>query len=460
MPKATEEQLTADQLLSQLSALTADVEKSTAKVEQHYRDLHTHFDGVKADSAEIKAKVEQHAKDYAGLVTELQGLKGAVDQVKRDLSAPVYQAGSDLKDADMKHGLELQRRAHIFKHGNDDDFKADPSKAIDVAELRGAVRKLTKVGLVTKEEAVRTMTQAERHAFEASSLDSAFFSPEILGYEEDCTRECATMVDLYGQVTVSRSTFMYPAVNDYGAIGQYDCDAKCDAEYGPEGNIRWKNGKTFDFRGVFCFQKKVLQEANYDFLGFMMSAAQRSHRFNRNRALMVGDGVNEPLGWLTADCFAKLKTPQVNAATSFTHIDFRRFMSSAPVEYGEVTSVMHQNVFGYLAATTDEAGRFIFGDGLMGFSPSDVRDRIRISNCLPDATEGNTKGSVDAPFDADAFLLAAGNWPIAMKSVNRRPMWMEQYIGGTSAWCVKYQFGAEDGGFVGCCPAARVLTVG
>jgi hypothetical protein len=39
-------------------------------------------------------------------------------------------------------------------------------------------------------------------------------------------------------------------------------------------------------------------------------------------------------------------------------------------------------------------------------------------------------------------------------------MWMEQYIGGSSAWCVKYQFGAEDGGFAMCCPAARTLVVG
>jgi len=141
----------------------------------------------------------------------------------------------------------------------------------------------------------------------------------------------------------------------------------------------------------------------------------------------------------------------------FDHQAFRRFISSAPVEYGPVVATMHQNVFGYLAAMLDANGRFIFGDGLMTFSPDDVRERIRISNCLPDPTAGNTLGSVDNPFDANSFILAAGNWKQAYSVVSKRPMMMEQFIGGSSMWCVKYQFGAQDGGFVMCCPAARTL---
>jgi hypothetical protein len=130
------------------------------------------------------------------------------------------------------------------------------------------------------------------------------------------------------------------------------------------------------------------------------------------------------------------------------------------VEYGDVTAVMHQNIFAYFASKVDSTGRFIFGDGLMGFSPSDVRDRIRISNCLPDATEGLTKGSEGSPFTSGDFIMAAGVWPRAYAAVNHRPMFMEQYEGGSTAWCVKYQFGAKDGGFVACCPAARTLVAG
>ena len=167
------------------------------------------------------------------------------------------------------------------------------------------------------------------------------FSPEMLGIEINCIIECAELLDLYNSVTVGKSTFLYPQVMDYGAIGKYDCDAKCDAEYGPEGNIVYKNGQISDYRGVFCLQRKVLAEANYDLLNFMYNAAARSYRINRNRALIVGDGKNEPLGWITADCFTKVKTPN----TAVTHVDFRMFVAGAPVEYGPVVVTMHQNMF-------------------------------------------------------------------------------------------------------------------
>ena len=200
---------------------------------------------------------------------------------------------------------------------------------------------------------------------------------------------------------------MYPQVLDYGAIGQYDCDAKCDAEYGPEGNITYKNGKVSDYRGVFCLQRKVLAEANYDLLGFMYKAAARSYRINRNRALMVGDGVNEPLGWLTADCFTKLKT----RGTTLQPRRLPDVLRAAPVEYGPVTAVMHQNMFAYLASHGRTAiGRFIFGDGLMTYRPDDVRENIRISQLPAGSTAGLTKGSAANPFTTGDFLVAAGAW--------------------------------------------------
>jgi hypothetical protein len=280
--------------------------------------------------------------------------------------------------------------------------------------------------------------------------------PEMLGMEVDCNIECASLLDLYERVSVSRSTFMYPHVEDYGNIGKYDCDAKCDAEYGPEGNISWKNGNTFDFRGAFCFNRDTLREANYDLMGFMMRAIARSYRINRNRASITGDGQVEPIGWLKADVFTKIKAPAANP----THQDLRQFLASAPVEYGDITSVMHQNVFAYFASMVDSNGRFLFGDGLMGFSPSNVSDRIRISNCLPDPTVGGTKGSAAAPFASGAFIMAAGVWPRAYATVDHRPMFMEQHVGGSSAWCVQYQFGAKDGGFIACAPAARTFQAG
>jgi Phage capsid family len=443
-------------LTTELSSVMDLLEKSKKDSEQHYTDLNNHFGGVKAENEELKKTVLQHAAEYADMITKQQTMQQIVDQIKKEMDVPLLKGGSDLADNDRKAAIELQRRIFLSKGGNNFEFKADMENLVDASVYRGVVRKLMSVGLEQKNKITRSFDDIERKAFEAAGLDSAMFSPEMLGIELNCIVECAELLDLYGQATVGKSTFMYPQVMDYGAIGQYDCDAKCDAEYGPEGNVQFKAGNVSDFRGVFCLHRRTLQEANYDLLGFMYNAAARSHRINRNRALINGDGVNEPLGWVTAGCFPNRKSQ----STTFTHQEWRMFYSAVPVEYGPVTAVMHQNTFAYLASQIDADGRFIFGDGLMTYNPNDVRENIRISNCLPDPTDNLKKGTAANPFTTGDFIAGVGAWNVAYYAVSKRPLWIEQWEGQSSAWCVKYQFGAEDGGFVGCCPAASILSVG
>lgn len=414
----------------------------------------------RVDKSDIDAldqgKLKEMGDNLAQSLAEFKNMEAAIEQIKKDMAQPIYGSKSDLKDNDREKAIELQKRIHVEKGGTADDFKADLDNLVDPSMMRAAARKMMKIGLETKSDVLRSLTTEERKAFDAASLDTAFFMPELLGMEVDCEIECAQIWDLYAQENVTRSNFMYPHVLSYGDIGKYDCDAKCDAEFGPEGNIQWRQGRTFDFRGVFCFQRDVLREANYDLLGFMFRAAARSYRINRNDAMIRGDGVNEPLGWLKANAFPTIAAPFFNP----NHQDLRQFLSSAPVEYGSTTSVMHQNVFAYYAAMVDNNGRFIFGDGLMGYGPENVVDDIRISNCLPDPTENGTKGSQDSPFDAGAFIMATGVWDMAYAAVTQRPMFMEQFVGGSTAWCVQYQFGAKDGGFVACSEAARILQAG
>jgi hypothetical protein len=444
-------------LMTTLADVTTKMDQTKQQNVEQFRNLTAEFAGVKAENEAMKADVLAKSVAYAETTAMIVSLQANYDQLKRELDAPIMRGGKDLADSDRSAAVELQRRIHLHAGGTPEEFKEDLNNLVVAKDYRSATNKLVRLGgIESRAQVVARFDTAERKAFDNASMDSAFFMPEMLGIELDCNVVCAEMLDLYSTVSVGRSNFMYPEIKSYGDIGTYGCDASCDAELGPEGNIGFRNGNTSDFRGVFCFQKKVLQEANYDLLGFMIRAAARSHRINRNKALIVGDGINQPQGWLAKDCFAKLQT----ASLKFDHVDFRRFLSSAPVEYGEVTAVMHQNMFAYLASKTDAIGRFVFGDGQMTFSPDDTKSRIRISNCLPDATNNNTRGDATTPFVAGDFIAAAGNWKMAYYSVEKRPMFMEQYIGGSSAWCVKYQFGAEDGGFVACCPAARTLNVG
>lgn len=465
---APNENKSVEELIKSIDDIGSAFEKAKAEQDKKYQELVDLTKG-KAAEAEVIDLVKKHTAEYAETTNLVQALGEELSSLKKKFDSPHMSGNADdIARADRDAAVELQRRVWKSQNPLEDitEFKPDLENLVDANTYRKMARKLTEVGIKSKAEIIRSFSQDERKAFDMASLDIAFFSPEMLGITIDCNIECWSITDLYGQESVSRSTFMYPKIESYGDIGSYECDASCDAELGPEGNIRWLNGKTYDFRGVFCFQKKVLQEANYDILGFMFRAAERSYRINRNQALITGDGVNQPLGWLTADCFRKMGTPQRPMSgvegnqPSFNHIDYRRFIASHPVEYGEVTPVMHQNIFAYLAAQVDANGRFIFGDGDMLFAPDSVRDRLRISNCLPDATDGGTRGDAANPFVAGDFLVAAANWEMAYKAVTRAPLTMEQYEGATTKWCVKYQFGAEDGGFVGCCPAGQILEVG
>jgi hypothetical protein len=456
LPDVKEGEAIAERLLKEMGDITSALEVSTKSAEQQFTDLNNHYKGVKGDTDTLKASVLEQTKTYAELVTKVQTLTQALDQVKKELDAPIVKGGKDLAESDTKAAVELQRRAFLFKGGDEDEFKPDLENLVKASDYRQAVRMLMKTGIEPRSKIIRMMPEHVRKAFEAGSLDSAMFSPEMLGIELNCIVECAELLDLYNSVSVSKSQFMYPQVLDYGDIGKYDCDAKCDAEYGPEGNITYKSGAVKDWRGVFCFNRKVLSEANYDLLNFMYNAAARSHRINYNRALMLGDGDVEPQGWMAANCFKAFKT----ASNQPTHVEFRTFYSSIPMEYGPVTAIMHQNTFAHFAALTDNVGRFLIGDGLLTYGPSDVRESIRISNCLPDPTHGLTLGSAGNPMVTGEFLCAVGAWKQAYYAVSKRPLWIEQWDGKSTAWCVAYSFGAEDGGFVGCCPAARILNVG
>lgn len=453
--QAAEKQFEA--LTKELGDVANMLKLSKEAADKQLKDLATNFDGVKADGADLKKTVEKHTADYAEMIAKTQALTEGLDSIKKELDKPLIRGGGDLEKKDRDDAVELQRRIFSSKNaGNDIGFKADLNNLVIAADYRSAMQKMSMAGVNSISDIKRSFSAAETKAFEASTVDGAFFMPEMLGMEVDCNIECAYLLDLYQQITLTRRTFMYPQVEDYASIGNFTCDAACDVEQGPDGNITYKNGQVFSWRGMFCMQKAVIQEANYDFFGFMIRSAQRSLRINHNRVMISGDGVNEPKGWATSDCFPKLKT----AALAFDHQMFRRFLSTAPVEYGDVVATMHQNVFAYLASAVDSNGRFIFGDGNMLFSPSEASARIRISNCLPDATVNNTKGSAAAPFVAGDFLVAAGNWNKAFTHAMRKPLGFELYVGGSSKWCSKWQFDAEMAGFVTCCPAARTLVVG
>jgi Phage capsid family len=443
-------------LHTELGDVSAMLKKSKEEGDAQYKALSTHYDGVKADNVELQATVKKHVDDYAAIIAKTQALEEGLTNIKKELEAPIYKGGKDLQEADRKAAVNLQKALHIHKGGHPDAFRPDMANLVNPADYRSAALKFGKVGLQSKDEIFRSLTDAERKAFQFSSMDGSFFTPEMLGIEVDCNIECQYLNDLYQHISISRTQYMYPVVLDYAAIGSFQCDAGCDTNLGPEGNITHGNGQAYSFRAMFCLAKNVVAEANYPIMDFMVRSLQRSERINKNRVMMTGDGVNEPKGWVTAGGFLDMQT----SGLKLNHIMVRRFLSSAPIEYGEVTAVMHQNTFAYIASQTDNNGRFIFGDGEMVYSPNSANARIRISNCMPDPTDNNVRGSDAVPFVAGDMVMAAGNWSMAVMQADKSPLTIELYTGGSTKWCSKWQASSEMGGSLLCTGAVRTLSIG
>lgn len=452
-----------ERITGELSDALDHVKETRKAFEENARELKRLREEVstsnKLDDDQMRF-IKSAADRLADAEAKSQACQNAVESLKRELDAPLYRGGNDLKEKDIENSIELQRRLHLNRFGEAEieNFRPDMDNLINFKAYRSAANKLIKIAdLNEKSRVVRGFSKEEQKAFEASGLDAGFFVPQFLGGEIDCNLECDSTIDLYEQLNVNRSTFVVPRVDNYGDLGSYQCDQSCDVVGGPSGPVSLMSGRTYEFRGSFCFNKKTLAEANYDFLPFQIRSANRSHRINRNDALISGDGINQPLGWLNAGCFDEYSTANQNPTVQ----EIRRFMSTFPVEYGtNITAIMHQNMFGYLASQVDGDGRFLLGDGLLGIGPQDVRDRIRITNCLPDPTSGNSLGTNSAPFAAGSFLMAIGDWSRAYASVTHKPLQIEQFFGATTMFCTQYLFGADDGSAIRCCKSAQILKAG
>lgn len=438
-------------LQDELKGLESVITTKTAEIAADYRTLHNGFDGLKASNAETAEKVKALVEKQAADTATLQATEAAVNQIKKDLDSKAFStAKADQNDVDVKAGIEIQRRQHIHIKGSEEGFKPDMQNLPDMKAYTGALNKLAKLGLKSRSAIVAEFTPDEKKAYDAFSMDSTLFTPQMLSLIQDCDRECAYMVDLYQSATVTKSEYKYLNIQDYGAMMSYACTDTCSATDGPEGNFRVRNGQVYDLRGAICLKQDEVREAEINLLSMIEYAANRSHRINRNRSLISGDGVNQPLGWMNDPSFETRTLAQPNQ-----YVSLRRALSMVSNEYGASQLVMHQNMFGYYASQIDANGRFIFGDGELAFTPDRVSEYVRVSNCLPDATEDNTKGSTADPFASGAFLFAVGAFKEAYLAVTKRPLIMAQNPSATNLWCVQYQMWAQDGGNALCGAALK-----
>ena len=449
-------ELTLDQLRSELATAVSVAKKHISAGAENLRELEDLKSRVAQRDDELGRRIQEASERAADAYAKAQAAIEAAAEIRRHINRPIMDAAST-EDHDRKANEIIQLQIHLNKGLQAETFEYRPEESFPISVYRNICRKMMLVGgPKTKREFEAGLTSQERRVYEASMLDSGFFVPQALGMVEDCNTECAYLLDLYAQISVNLHNYTYPRIEDYGSLGDYNCSTACDFPEGLAPNMATASGRVYDFRGTFCFDRAHLSEARVDLLDFMIRAAQRSHRIKRNEALINGDGIDRPKGWLRADCFQRLSFPETNAPAR----NVRYFLSLVTRKYGPVTAVMHPRMYAYLMAQTSQDGQFLFrpGDLMLDIVDGQNTMGIRLSECMPDPTANGTLGSTANPFANGAILMAAGTWSEAYAAVTHTPLQFQQHIGRSSMACVVYQFLAKEGGFVKCCDAVSLLT--
>src|SRR5262245_36015887 len=110
-------------MTKELTDLTAMLKTSQKDMETKYTELNNKFGGVelKALDDTLKAEVKQRTEDYTKMVTQVQSIEKAIDELKKEMDRPIHKGGKDLAEKDRENAVELQRRAFLFKGGDEAD---------------------------------------------------------------------------------------------------------------------------------------------------------------------------------------------------------------------------------------------------------------------------------------------------------------------------------------------------
>lgn len=448
------DQNTPEVVLAAIGDVKTATEAARAAHEAAFRELKSEVETVRKSDGEHQAKVAKIADDLLAAKAQSDALKNTLDAIKRQLDSPVYGKDGEANDHIRKSAIVFSREAWVGKHGDDAGFREESVTVDHLQALKSAQRKL--IGTNNEaayRHALSQLSADEVKAMNISQLDGHLFMPEMQTVFRDCFLEPVGLGDLYFTFGVGKTSFSTPVVKDHAKLGGYICSNTCGTVEAATNNISVITDRVYDWRGTWCATTATLEDSAVNLQGRMALEMALSKRMTSNEAWINGDGVNQPKGWLSANCFPKVQTSDVGKLSA---ADIRAFMNSLRYEYGRSTAVLHPDTLAIFATMTDANGRFLFRDGELVLLAPDMADMIRLTRYVPALTPV-TPGN----YASGSFVAAAAVWPKAYQVPVRRNMIMQESfsgVGGTP-WCKTFNFWAQDGGSTTCCDAGRILTI-
>ena len=450
--------MTQDAVAALLKQVQDDVRKAREDAGSADKARTDAFDELRKDIAsgsksvgEVQAKIERISTDQAGVVTKLQSLEETLNVLSKKINRPGSDNDSEPGDtrAQAIGLLEAKHYSKVTKQDPDHPFKYTEDQ---VTEAQFAIKALHSLMHSTH---ISNLPHDQQKALSSFNLGASGFilAPEMSATVLSCLVDDTDLSGLMQNLTISGPSVKFMVDNEVWDIAAWACETQCFAN-NPTQQIGEGLGeievKPESLRYIVCASRDLLDDASVNIEQWLFGKVNRAFRSTISNAIVSGDGVGKPLGFMNPAAGIPIcDTSDNTPAGQLTWQDLVLLKWQVPLQFqaGGGQYLMNQNTFGQVLTLSDASGRPI-----MVASPTQngqyliSGSGVTIATQMPNVEPGSTP-------------VAYGNWKQAYMVVNRKAVTMQQdpYSAG---FCILFKFEARIGGAIICPLAARLLRIG
>ncbi len=355
----------------------------------------------------------------------------------------------DLTD-ERKSARETCVALHSARNPKADASRYEPS----YSEIEAAVqyRKHMPTLLRTGRADMIEMQKASLSAFSFGSNDwlmPAELSSRII----DCLSDPTDLAGLVGRVNMSSAELRFPINSTNWAGGpQWSCENNCfQSNPTAETNFGTLAVRSDPLRFVVCLTRSLLEDSSLDIEGWIVRNAERAFRDAISAAILVGDSIGKPLGFIQAA--AGIPICETSPSTPVGQISWQDLLMlrfELPPQFMRNASfLMNQRMLALLASTTDANSKPIMISSPIMDQPLPqwtlFGAPIHVVTQMPDTAPG-------------AVAVAYGDWEQTYVLATRKSVTVYPDLISTP-FCPRYYFEARIGAGTLCPNGARLLRV-
>lgn len=414
--------------------------------------------GIEPNLADLLAEARQIRADLGGVLDtrdtkfaeRFTGLENSINELFKKMHRPGAASSDDDGDERklaidyciLKHDLnapKIEASAPVYVPSND--------------EITGAIQACKAIRSLWRHGNVERLDAVERKSLSSFSFGTNQFvlPAQMSSRVLSCLTDQTDLAGLMGQEQTSGGSLKFMIDNVRMQDAAWACDASCFAN-NPQSDLAEGLGeleiKAESLRYIACAGSDLLADAAFDIEGWIFRKAATGFRNTINQAIVGGDGINKPMGFLNpASGIIACETGERTPAGQISWQDLVALKYEVPPQWlGAGTYFMNSRTLALLLTMSDATGRPILMQLPTGLPALTIAGSpIQLVTQMPDVLPGSTP-------------VAFGSWKDGYMLVTRSGLTMRPDP-FTAGFCTLYRFEARVGGAVTCGNAIRLLRV-